>query len=226
MTSRSLGAALLGPLTVLALLALLGSETAGAQPPSSADQPLSSRDSLAALGRLLSVVRFFHPSDEGAACDWNRFAVAAVQKVEGAATPQDLATRLSALFAPVAPTLRITRPGGPGTGGGEARPLPDGLLPPKEGAPGLRIVAWRHYGVHLDKKKGVFGSERIDDRSDLGWGNLVQSVPAGALRGRKVRLSAAIDAEVMGRGRAQLWLRVDRPGGQRGFFDNMADRPI
>ena len=26
--------------------------------------------------------------------------------------------------------------------------------------------------------------------------------------------------------KAQLWLRIDRPGGRPGFFDNMADRPI
>src|SRR5215470_17798605 len=119
MTPRSRRAAFLGPLTLLALLAPLGSETAGAQPPSAADRPLSSRDSLAALGRLLSVVRFFHPSDEAAACDWNRFAVAAVRQVEGAATAQELAARLSALFAPVAPTLRITRPE---TGASDSRP--------------------------------------------------------------------------------------------------------
>lgn len=169
------------------------------------------------------MVRFFHPSDEGAACDWNRFAVAAVGQIEGAADPQELAARLRSLFAPVAPTLRISRAAGEGGG---APPVPDALLPPKGGGGGLRTVAWRHYGVLLDQQKAVFGSERIDDRSDLGWANLAQAVPARALRGRKVRLSAAIDAEVVGRGKAQLWLRVDRAGGQRGFFDNMADRPV
>ena len=46
-------------------------------------------------------------------------------------------------------------------------------------------------------------------------------------REERVRLRGA--ARVVGRGAgsgANLWLRVDRPEGQRGFFDNMADRPI
>jgi hypothetical protein len=64
-------------------------------------------------------------------------------------------------------------------------------------------------------------------RSDLGWGNLAQSIPAAALRGRKVRLTAWVDAEVEGpKSRAHLWLRADRPHGVRGFLDNKADHPI
>src|SRR5262249_32414239 len=48
-----------------------------------------------------------------------------------------------------------------------------------------------------------------------------------AYRGKRVRLRAAVRANVAGRGnQALLWLRVDRKGNQPGFFDNMGDRPI
>ncbi len=60
-----------------------------------------------------------------------------------------------------------------------------------------------------------------------GFGNLMQSFDAAAYRGKRVRLRAAVRAEVAGfRNQAQLWLRVDRQGDQPGFFDNMVDRPI
>ncbi len=57
-----------------------------------------------------------------------------------------------------------------------------------------------------------------------GFGNLMRSLPAEPYRGRRIRLTAA--ARVEGGGRVQLWLRVDRPGDQPGFFYNMSDRPI
>ena len=51
----------------------------------------------------------------------------------------------------------------------------------------------------------------------------MQSVSAVPYRGKKVRFRASVRAE---EGQAQLWLRVDRQGDERGFFDNMGDRPI
>ncbi len=58
------------------------------------------------------------------------------------------------------------------------------------------------------------------------FGNLMQSFDAAPWRGRTVRFRAWVRVEPEGRARAQLWLRVDRAGGQAGFFDNMQDRPI
>src|SRR5262249_32308056 len=58
-------------------------------------------------------------------------------------------------------------------------------------------------------------------------GILLQTFDAAAFRGKRVRYRAAVKAQVSGfRNQAQLWMRVDRKGGQGGFFDNMFDRPI
>jgi C-terminal processing protease CtpA/Prc len=62
-------------------------------------------------------------------------------------------------------------------------------------------------------------------------GILSQSIDGSSFRGKRVRLRAAVRAEVIGFGaKAQLWLRVDRQKRDnrqvRGFFDDMADRPI
>ena len=59
------------------------------------------------------------------------------------------------------------------------------------------------------------------------FGTLAQGFDAAPFRGSRVRFRAAVRAAVSGtNNRAQLWLRVDRPNGQTGFFDNMANRPI
>jgi hypothetical protein len=55
-------------------------------------------------------------------------------------------------------------------------------------------------------------------------GNLMQMFDAAPYRGKLVRYRAAV--KVAPGARAGLWLRVDRPGGVMGFFDNMQSRPI
>jgi hypothetical protein len=54
-------------------------------------------------------------------------------------------------------------------------------------------------------------------------GAMTQTFDATPYRGQQVRLRATV--RVVGAGKAQLLLRVDRPG-ELGFFDNMGDRPI
>ncbi|MHC4812531.1 MAG: S41 family peptidase [Planctomycetota bacterium] len=103
----------------------------------------------------------------------------------------------------------------------------DGKL--NRAAPGW-FVPTRGYEALLAKRKGkkkglcLHLSQQAGDRP-AAFGNVLQSVDAKPYRGKTVRFSA--DVRNMGQGgRAQLWLRVDRPDSQRGFFDNMGDRPI
>jgi hypothetical protein len=56
---------------------------------------------------------------------------------------------------------------------------------------------------------------------------LLQELNTAPYRGKMIRLMAAVRIDAAGPlDRAQLWLRVDRAGGQPGFFDNMDSRPI
>lgn len=174
-------------------------------------------DNLEAFARLLSLVRFFHPSDAVAAADWNRVAIAGVAGVSAIRDSEDLARGLEDFFRPLAPTLRV-RPKG-------ERPETPAELRSPGGDAG--IVAWRHYGGHFDSSLKLFSSERIGDHNPPGYGTLAQAVLVpDSLKGKRVRLRAWVRSEVVGDGRVQLGLRVDRAGGKPGFFDNMADRPI
>lgn len=57
-----------------------------------------------------------------------------------------------------------------------------------------------------------------------GFGNAMQTFDARPYRGRVAEFAAHVRVEAGSR--AQLWMRVDREGEARGFFDNMGDRPI
>jgi len=58
-----------------------------------------------------------------------------------------------------------------------------------------------------------------------GFGALSQTVDAAPYQGHRIRFRAAVRARPAG-GWAGLWLRVDRPDGRQGFFQNMQDRPV
>jgi Peptidase family S41 len=98
-------------------------------------------ENLEAFTRLLGYVRFFHPSDQAAAANWDQVAVAGIQSVEGAVGAADLALTLEAFFRPLAPTLRVYPEG--------QRPaLPAELLPPP-GVENPSVTFWHHRGVGL-----------------------------------------------------------------------------
>lgn len=103
-------------------------------------RPIAGRglDNLVAFARLFGYVRYFHPSDETAATDWDRFAIDGVRALEAAATPQALATKLDALFRPIAPTVSVFV-------GSKPPALPAALSKPAAGSP--RVTFWKHTGV-------------------------------------------------------------------------------
>lgn len=75
------------------------------------------------------------------------------------------------------------------------------------------------------------GLIRIDGEKTLrDYCIIIQTFDATNFRGKKIRLRSAIRTESNGKGRTQMWLRVDRKTSKgnvlTGFFDNMDDRPI
>ncbi len=196
------------------LLVLLVVGPARAQSPEAPSDGDPAVENLDAFAQLYGLVRFFHPSDEAADVEWNRFAVLGAARVIDAETPEALADSLRSVFGPIAPSVTIAVGEAPA-----AVPLPEGDV----------VVAWQHLGVRLSDDPNVYRSVRLGRQAPpepevaAPFGVLVRNVDATDLRGRRVRLSAAVRAE---RGAGQLWLRVDRPDQEMAFFDNMEDRPV
>ncbi|HYC91094.1 MAG TPA: S41 family peptidase [Thermoanaerobaculia bacterium] len=106
-------------------------------------------ENLVAFTRLLGIVRYFHPSDEAAGANWDAIAVEGAEAVEGAKDAAELASRLSEIFLPVAPSLQVFPSGAPR----EAA-----LLKP---ADAQTIVAWEHAGVGTKEPRSIYQSERV-----------------------------------------------------------------
>ena len=87
------------------------------------------------------------------------------------------------------------------------------------------------YAAELVGDNVAQGSQcaRLFSRSDgekHPFGNLMRSIDAAPYRAKRVRFRAAVRVNpAREQDRAQMWMRVDRPDGEMGFFDNMGDRP-
>lgn len=127
----------------------LGLEYEQSAVPLEAPRALTDRgmENLIAFTQLLGFVRFFHPSDEAAAEDWDRFAVEGVRAVEGAQGPRQLAEVLDSLFQPIAPTMTV---------GVAIEPAPVVSVPPEA----VEVVTWRHFGLG-GPRSNIYRSDRI-----------------------------------------------------------------
>src|SRR5215203_284033 len=109
-------------------------------------------ENLKAFSHLLGYIRFFHPSDQAAAANWDQVAIAGAQQIESAASPADLARALQDFFAPLAPTLRVYS---------ESRPPVAAELLPPAGVANPEVLYWRHDGVKLPSTTFTYSSKRL-----------------------------------------------------------------
>ena len=135
-----------------------------------AARPIEGRglENLVAFARLLGYVRHFHPSDQVAAADWDRFAVAGVLEAEAATDAADLARRLRALFGTGAPTVRIFPTG-------QAPPVAPDALTNAPAAPGSKVVSCERQGFGV----GMSGPELP---GDVYWSRIVNHPLEGGKR--------------------------------------------
>ena len=174
---------------------------------------------LHAFARLYGVVRWFHPSDAAAAIDWDRFAIEGSRRIIDARDARALRQELTALFAPIAPTMHIIGPG-------EEFPDEPALHP--SSSIGLDLVAWQHAGYGDSTIASGYASKRRHRSRTVAvpgvvFASLSQSIGATPYRDTRVRLRGKIRTANHGQGR--LWLRVDR-GDASGFSNNMARHPV
>jgi len=96
-------------------------------------------ENLKAFSKLYGYVRYFHPSDEAASIDWNKFLYYGIEQVAIAKDSADLKTTLDSLFLPIAPSIDIFFAG-----------ETPGEFDQAENIDDLILVSWQHRGVRAD----------------------------------------------------------------------------
>jgi C-terminal processing protease CtpA/Prc len=103
---------------------------------------------------LYGYVKYFHPSDEAARIDWQRFAIHGAATVSLTSTRAELMAALQRLFRPICPTLQLS-------GERMAVGATDTRSPRP---PGLTLVAWQHRGDGLDLPPDEVGKSRYESQ--------------------------------------------------------------
>ncbi len=208
-------------LSLLAALGLAG-PAARAQPQPTKRQ----QEGLATFARLYGYVRYFHPSDEAAATDWNSLAILGSERVLAARTDAELQATLLGLFRPLAPTLQLVPAGKSYTFKKEA------ITPPR--LAGYQPISWQYEGYGQAGTYGPYYSRRLHrpvpapiaplnvSRS----GTVVKWLDATAYQGLPFRYVAAVRNTQPNQATGALFAGISLEKRGTGFREDMSDRPI
>lgn len=116
-------------------------------------------ENIQTFAKLYGYVRYFHPSDEAAKIDWNRFVVYGLQKVENCKNSEELKYSLNALFKPIAPAVLIFK-------------KHENIIFCKqditpENIENKKLIFWQHSGYGLGDNKETYSSLRVNRKDSL-----------------------------------------------------------
>ena len=174
---------------------------------------------LRAFAKLYGYVKYFHPSDEASAIDWDKFAIYGVKKVKSAKDRGELRATLEDIFQPIGPTIQIYSI--------DERPRDFKQTLPKDTTE-LKVVAWQHLGFGLGNRS-LYKSMRLNRtrENQMRYWLVRKIIEAVEYRAKEIKLEAFVRANVTGAGnQGQLELCVILENGEIGFSDDMKDRPI
>ncbi|MFH0867201.1 MAG: peptidase S41, partial [Bacteroidota bacterium] len=185
-------------------------------------------ESLKTFAKAYGYVKYFHPSDEAANIDWDNFAIYGSDKVEKCETKEQLLKTLNSLFLPIAPSIIFYYTE-------ENVKFNDSTITPAK-LNKYKTTYWQHLGVGLGMKyqNGIYKSIRVNRKTTIektssesyGFGNLMTYLDAKKYKGKTIKLTGSVKLIDDSKGTGHLWLRVDKPDSQIGFFNNMDDSPI
>lgn len=175
---------------------------------------------ISSFAKLYGYARYFHPADEAAAINWDKFIYYGIQEVENSRNARELTSKLNEIFNPIVPAVQIVT--------GNAGTFDLRSITPANSSQ-MKEIFWQHYGMggQSELYKSIRTNREISvrDPKRKGFGVASTSVAAIPYRGKKFRLRGAIKTEV-NEGQGQMWLRIDLENKKIGFFDNMDSRPV
>lgn len=177
-------------------------------------------DNQIAFTKLYGYVRYFHPSDEAATIDWDKFAVYGISRINNCADKASLKKTLIELFAPIAPTLQLVDENE------NAFFDKQQLIPPSLN--GYKTIAWQHAGLGTTAyKEYPFQSARTN--RSIFYTKYVQQALRGISMFNNIDAKPYQNKQFVLKGRAKLiagpgfghfWASVDKIDKTPGFFDN------
>lgn len=176
------------------------------------------------FAKAYGYVKYFHPSDEAASIDWDKFAIYGASQVEKCESDEEFLEALKTLFEPIAPSVKFYIDQ-------EDSTFDFQEITPKD-LTNYDLTYWQHKGVSLGMTNSgkPYSSIRVNREFEIDksspFGNIVTSVAASKYSGKIIKYKGWVKLEKDSKGTGHLWFRVDKSDGTIGFFDNMGNSPI
>ena len=168
----------------------------------------SKTDQLFAFSKLYGYIKYFHPSDEAALIDWDKFALLGSQYILENDN-RDTKTILEDLFLPIAPSIQLRYPDDP---------IKE---PSLSQISGLMPICWQHRGNGRGGVRAVYASARVNRPAKVypdspnDYSSIRQNLDVTDLKGKTVRVSADIKSGLFYNGLPFLELRYNKKGKER-----------
>jgi hypothetical protein len=182
---------------------------------------------LESFAKVYGYVRYFHPSDEAADCDWNQFVIHGCDEILKCNSDEEVRQTLKRLFDPIAPSLKFYK-------SDEEFKFDSSSISPGDPKK-YQSTYWQHLGVSIGMKyqNSIYQSIRVNARMKIDhqtegddFGNVMTYLSATPYNGKKIKFSGWVKMAKGIQGTGHLWLRVDNPDNKIGFFENMDNNPI
>lgn len=179
-------------------------------------------NNLKTFAKAYGYIKYFHPSDEAASIDWNKFAAYGAQKIIACKSQLEVINTLNNLFNPIAPSVVFSA---------EKKDYNLKKITPNS-ISGFQSTFWQHSGVSvgMNYKNGPYKSIRANrdievEQSKL-FGNLSSFIDVKKYKGKSIKLTGWVKLKKGSEGTGHLWIRVDKSDKTIGFFENMYANPI
>jgi len=177
---------------------------------------------LKAFAKAYGYVKYFHPSDEASAIDWNSFAAYGANEILKCTNSSEVTATLNDLFKPIAPGVVFS----------DTKLDYDISAITPDNLNDYTSTYWQHKGVSkgMNNQGGVYISVRVNRYTEIDesstFGNLAFSVDPEKYKGKDIKYTAWVKLKEGSKGAGHLWLRVDKSDKTQGFFENMDANPI
>lgn len=104
--------------------------------------------------KLYGYIKYFHPSDEAAAINWDKLAIYGNDRVSKCKNNEELQKALQDIFIPIAPTLQLLKEN-------DAVNFDIKKITPLN-TKDYEVIAWQHFGVQSKWKNSVYKSARTN----------------------------------------------------------------
>lgn len=177
---------------------------------------------LKTFAKAYGYVKYFHPSDEASAIDWNNFAAYGAEEIIKCKNNAELVETLNKLFKPIAPTAVFS----------QVKQVFDSNTITPENTDAYQIIYWQHKGVSKDMnyQNRVYQSVRVNRDSEIdesdSFGSLSIAINAEDYIGKEIKYTAWGKLKKSSKDVGRLWLRIDNEDNTVGFFGNLGANPI